>query len=141
MPLNFFLPFISIPIFTRILTPKDYGLLAMAMIYASFINGFVNLGITLAFERNYFKYIKDKQKISELFFSSIVFVSINFVFLAGITYFFKDNISLFLTKEREHGILILAALAAHFFSGTAISFYFTYFKNAERAISLQNTEF
>ena len=89
MPLNFFLPFISIPIFTRILTPKDYGLLAMAMIYASFINGFVNLGITLAFERNYFKYIKDKQKISELFFSSIVFVSINFVFLAGITYFLK----------------------------------------------------
>ena len=49
MPLNFFLPFISIPIFTRILTPKDYGLLAMAMIYASFINGFVNLGITLSF--------------------------------------------------------------------------------------------
>ena len=113
----------------------------MAMIYASFINGFVNLGITLAFERNYFKYIKDKQKISELFFSSIVFVSINFVFLAGITYFFKDNISLFLTKEREHGILILAALAAHFFSGTAISFYFTYFKNAERTMGLQNTEF
>ena len=61
-------------------------------------------------------------------------MSINFVFLAGITYFFKDNISLFLTKEREHGILILAALAAHFFSGTAISFYFTYFKNAERAM-------
>ena len=72
------LAFITIPIFTRILTPEDFGLLALAMIYASFSNGFVNLGMTIAFERNYFQYSKDKRKMAQLLFSSLVFVSVNF---------------------------------------------------------------
>ncbi len=62
------LPFITIPIFTRILTPGDYGILALFMIYASICNGFVNLGLTSIFERNYFQYKDSPEKISQLFF-------------------------------------------------------------------------
>mgnify|MGYP001318525968 CR=1 FL=1 len=51
------LAFITIPIFTRILTPEEYGFLALAMIYATFSNGFSNLGMTSAFERNYFLHV------------------------------------------------------------------------------------
>ena len=101
------------------------------MIYAIFMSGLANFGVSLAFERNYFQYSKDKQKLAQLLFSSLVFVFLNFIVLAGITYLFKENISELLTGTTQHGALILTAFAAHFFSGTATNFYFIYFKNAE----------
>ena len=127
------LPFLTIPIFTRILTPEDYGVLALAMIYAIFMSGLANFGVSLAFERNYFQYRDNPEKLAQLFFSSLFFVTTNFALLAGLTYLFKDNISAFLTGSDQYGILIMIAFAAHFFSGTAINFYFIYFKNAEKA--------
>lgn len=125
--------FITIPIFTRILTPEDYGVLALAMIYAIFMSGLANFGVSFAFERNYFQYRDTPQKLAQLLFSSLVFVATNFVVLSGLTYLFRGNISEFLTGSSQHGILILTAFAAHFFFGTANNFYFTYFKNAEKA--------
>ena len=127
------LPFITIPIFTRILTPEDYGSLGLAMIYAIFMSGLANFGVSLAFERNYFQYQDNSQKLSQLFYSCLVFVIVNFVFLFILTYLFKDNISLFLTGSEQHGILILTAFSANFFLNIANSFYFIYFKNQEKA--------
>ena len=75
------LPFITIPIFTRILSPEDYGVLALTMIYAILMNGLANFGMSIAFERNYFQYNKDKQKLAQLLFSSLVFVFLNFILL------------------------------------------------------------
>lgn len=47
------LPFISLPIFTRILSKEDYGLLALAQVYAIFICGLANFGTTAAYDRNF----------------------------------------------------------------------------------------
>jgi len=129
------LPFITMPIFTRILTPEDYGILALSMIYAIFMSGLANFGISLIFERNYFQYKDNPEKLAQLFFSSLVFVTTNFVVLAGLTYLFKDDISALLTKSDQHGILILTTFAGIFFINTANNFYFIYFKNAEKAIA------
>lgn len=127
------LPFITIPIFTRILSPEDYGVLALAMIYAIIMSGLANFGVSLAFERNYFQYLDNPEKLAQLLFSSLIFVLTNFAVLAGITYLFKENISVLFTGTTQHGILILTAFSAHFFFGTANNFFFTYFKNAEKA--------
>jgi len=127
------LPFITIPIFTRILSPEDYGVLALAMIYAIIMSGLSNFGMTIAFERNYFQYRYTAKKLAQLFYSSLVFVLANFAVLIGITYLFKENISELLTKTTQHGSLILATFAAHFFFSTAVSFFFIYFKNEEKA--------
>ena len=127
------LPFITMPIFTRILTPEDYGILGLSMIYAVFMSGLANFGISLIFERNYFLYKDNPEKLAQLFFSSLVFVTTNFVVLAGLTYLFKDDISALLTRSDKHGILILTTFAGIFFINTANNFYFIYFKNAEKA--------
>jgi O-antigen/teichoic acid export membrane protein len=127
------LPFITIPIFTRILTPKDYGVLALAMIYAIIMNGIVNFGLLTVFERNYFQYRGNPRKLAQLFYSTITFIIINFVFLYCLTYLFKKNISTFLTGSNQYDILILTAFAAQFFSGTILNFFLAYFKNAEKA--------
>ena len=127
------LSLITIPIFTRILSPADYGLLALAMIYASIINGLANFGMVTVFDRNYFQYVKDKLKLSQLFYSSIAFVLSNFAVFALLTFLFRSKISTFLTGSSQNGILILTALSSHFFLNTANNFYFTYLKNSEQA--------
>jgi O-antigen/teichoic acid export membrane protein len=131
--LGVLLPLISIPIFTRILSPEDYGVLALAMIYAIFMSGLANFGVTLVFERNYFQYQNNKVKLSQLFYSGLLFVLLNFTLLAGLTYLFKEYVSLFLTGSSRHGTLILTAFAGHFFLNIANTFFFTYYKNSEKA--------
>ena len=49
------IPLISLPFFTRYLSPEEYGVLALSVIYGLFIVGVLNLGLISAFERNYFK--------------------------------------------------------------------------------------
>ena len=61
------LPLVTLPIFTRILTPNDYGNLGLAMVYASVAGGLSNFGMSLVFDRNYFQYNQDKIKLSKLF--------------------------------------------------------------------------
>ena len=75
------IPFITIPIFTRILTPEDYGILALALIYAIFMCGLANFGVSLVFERNYFQYRDNPEKLAQLLYSSLVFAMINFALL------------------------------------------------------------
>ena len=60
------LPLITLPIFTRILSPEDYGILSLAMIYAIFLSGLANFGISVAYERNYFQYHDNQEKQSVL---------------------------------------------------------------------------
>ena len=57
--LGYILPLIAIPIFTRILSPEDYGILALAMIYGIIMSGLANFGVSLAYERNFFQYKDD----------------------------------------------------------------------------------
>ncbi len=127
------LPLITIPIFTRILTPEDYGILALAMIYAIVMSGLANFGVSVAYERNYFQYHEDPREQAQLLFSSLVFVMTNFVVLAVITYLFQGNLSVFLTGSDQHGTLIMSAFVANFFYSIANNFYFIYYKNSEEA--------
>ncbi|MBH09548.1 MAG: hypothetical protein CMG74_04190 [Candidatus Marinimicrobia bacterium] len=127
------LPVITIPIFTRILSPEDYGVLAIAFLYSSFICGLANFGISLAFERNYFKYSDNSEKLAQLLYSSLVFVITNFVVLALITYLFKSYISIILSGSAQYGTLILTSCVAQLFFSTINNFFFIFLKNEEKA--------
>ncbi|MBT7270482.1 MAG: oligosaccharide flippase family protein [Candidatus Marinimicrobia bacterium] len=126
-------PIITIPIFTRIFTPVDFGILALSMIYAIFMCGLSNFGMSLVIDRNYFKYKNDKNKLAQMLYSNILFVIANFTILFLLSFLFKENISRFLTGSPNNDILILTAFAAHFFFGTTINYYFNYLRNTERA--------
>ena len=47
------IPILTLPIFTRILTKEDYGVLALAQVYAIFVSGLANFGLTIGYERNF----------------------------------------------------------------------------------------
>ena len=129
------LPIISIPIFTRILSPEDYGFFALAIFYGSVICGLANFGMNLAFERNYFQYRDIPVKLAQLLYSSLTFVIANFVVIVLITYLFKDDISIFLTGSAQHGYLIVTACVGQFFFGTVNNLFLIYFKNEGNAKS------
>lgn len=124
--------FITLPIFTRILTKEDYGVLALAQVYAIFFSGLANFGMTAAYDRNYFEYRRNVLETAELLYSILLFVILNFLILAGLTYIFRGTLAELIIGSAEHGKILFWALCAQFF--TSVSYYYlTYFKNSEAA--------
>ena len=122
------LPFITLPIFTRILTKEDYGVLALAQIYAIFVTGLANFGMTAAYDRNYFQYRSNHMETAKLLYSTLLFVLLNFLFLAGLTYLFKGALSKLIIGSITHGNILFFAFCGQFFFSVSY-YYLTYFKN------------
>lgn len=126
-----FLPIITLPIFTRVLTINDYGVYALASIYAILLSGIVNFGLTTSYERNFFQY-KDENKSSELLYSTLVFVLTFFIIAVVFTYVFKKAIAKVFIGSANYSSLLFWV----FLSTVIMSFkqyYLIYFKNTERA--------
>src|SRR4030042_294031 len=125
-------PFVALPILTRILTKEDYGILALAQIYAILVSGFANFGMSASYDRNFFKHTNDKIKSAQLLYSTLFFVILNFVFLASLTFFFRNTFAKLIIRDAQYGNLLFVALCAQF-SITVSYYYYSYFKNSELA--------
>ena len=127
------IPVLALPIFTRILTKEDYGAFALAGVYAIFMVGIANFGLTPIYNRNYFKY-REPQKAAELFWSILIFVIIALSILGFLTYLLMTPISLWILGSSEQAYLLFWSYCL---SGVAIikSYYFNYFRNSENAKS------
>lgn len=128
------LPFVSLPILTRILTMEDYGILALVQIYAMFANGLVNFGMTASYDRNFFKYNSNKKQSSQLLFSTLLFIILNFIPAVGLTFFFKGTLAKLIIGDTQYGNILFWAFCAQFFNGITY-YYLAYFKNSEQAKS------
>ncbi|MCX5727088.1 MAG: oligosaccharide flippase family protein, partial [Candidatus Saganbacteria bacterium] len=125
------LPLITLPIFTRILTKEDYGILALAQAYAIFVTGLANFGLTIGYERNYFEH-KEPKKVSELLYSTLAFVSISFIVCAFFTYIFKSSFSKWIIGSPDQGNILFWAFCSAGIMGLR-NYYLIYFKNKENA--------
>jgi len=126
------LPFITIPVFTRILTKEDYGVLALAHVYAIFVNGLANFGMTAAYERDYFQFRGDRLETAQLLYSILLFVMLNFLLIALSTYLFRETLSKLIIGSVGQGNILFWAFCAQFFYSVNY-YYLTYFKNSETA--------
>jgi len=122
----------TLSIFTRILTKEDYGVLALAQVYAVFVSGLANFGMTAAYDRNYFQYSSNSLETAKLLYSILLFVILNFLFLAGLTFVFRGTLSKLIIGSAENGNILFWAFCAQFFTGISY-YYLTYFKNSEIA--------
>lgn len=125
------LPLLTLPIFTRILTKEDYGVWALAQVYAIFVNGLANFGLTIGYERNFFEN-KEKKKAAGLLYSTLLFVTITFVFFGLLTLIFKHEFSRWIIGSPDYANILFWSYCA-----TAVvalkNYYLTYFKNTENA--------
>ncbi len=129
---NSVFPLIALPIFTRVLTRDDYGVLALAEVYAAFASGLAHFGLINVFDRNYFHYRSDKQKSAELLYSILCFVAANFLILGILTCLFKTSLSHWVIGPGEHGSILFWCFCAAFFND-ANYYFITSFKNEEDA--------
>jgi len=125
------IPMLTLPIFTRILTKEDYGVLALAQIYAIFLSGLSNFGLPVGYERNFFQY-RGQKETAELIYSTLLFVIASFLICVVITYLFKSYLSKWIIGSSVHANLLFWT-----FCSTGIAsvraYYLTYFKNTENS--------
>jgi O-antigen/teichoic acid export membrane protein len=131
-------PIVALPIFTRILSPHDYGIYSLAQVYAIFVGGLANLGLPAVFERNFFESKNaDSQHIGALLFSCTVAVTFTFVLSFVLTYLFQEPISRLVTGDSGNGAIVFWSLVAQYFISINF-FYLTYYKNKENAAAYTN---
>jgi len=82
-----FIGFIMLPVYSRFLTPSEYGILAVTTVAINFVAALISLGINSGLIRFYFDYTekrdKDQVVVSSLLFSfvaSVVFAVVLWVF-------------------------------------------------------------
>ena len=130
--INNLLPFITLPIFTRLLTKEDYGIFALAQVYGILVNGLVHLGMVNVYNRNFFQYREDKRKTAALLYSILAFVFINFILFVTLTYLFRGFFAELIIGSKEHDNILFFVFCANFFVSFG-SYYLTYYKNSEDA--------
>lgn len=108
--LNAAIPFLLLPILTRILTPEDYGVVAMFTIFLSFTNTFVGLSVHGAINVQYFKL--EQSRFSEYVTNCLIMLvasaAIVFLIIALIGNYFENLIGL------PHEWMLIAVVASFF---------------------------
>lgn len=108
--LNASIPFLLLPILTRVLTPDDYGVVAMFAIFLTFINAFVGLSVHGAINVQYFKL--DSEKFAEYVTSCLILLVVSatitflIVFLVG--GFFEELVGI------PHRWMLIAVVVSFF---------------------------
>lgn len=125
------LPLLTLPIFTRILSKEDYGVWALAQVYAVFVNGIANFGLTIGYERNFFE-SKETKKIAGLLYSTLLFVTIGFTFFGLLTFLFRHQLSQWIIGSSNYASILFWSYCATSIMGLK-TYYLTYFKNTENA--------
>ncbi len=127
------LPFLTLPIFTRILSPEDYGVLALALVYAVIATGLANLGLLNVYDRNFFQYRQDSLQSAKLFYSIIAFVGLNVLVIVAITSIFRLSLSKWIIHSPAFGHVLLIAFCSEA-TAALRQYYLFFFKNREDAV-------
>jgi len=125
------LPLVTLPIFTRILSKEDYGVWALAQIYAVFICGISNFGLVFGFERNFFE-CREAKKIAGLLYSTLLFVTATLLFFGLLTFLFRYQLSNLIIGSPKFANILFWSYCATGILGLK-NYYLTYFKNTENA--------
>ena len=128
------IPLLTLPIFTRVLTKEDYGVYALAQVYAVFMTGLINFGLIVGYERNFFEY-KDEKRTSELLYSTLAFVIVSYALCVLLTYLFKSTLAGWIIGSADYRYLLFWAFCSTGLMSLKV-YYLTYFKNTEDAKSL-----
>lgn len=125
------IPIIILPVLTRYLSREDYGVLALCQVYAAFMTGLANFGLLSIYERNYFE-CEEPTGAAELLYTVLIFVVGALAFLFGLTYLWREPITIFLTGEQSHVNLLCWSVAAMGMLSLKV-FFVTYLKNGRKA--------
>ena len=109
--------FLLLPLYTRFLTPADYGILSLVSLLSSFASSIFSLGT----QSSVFKFYKKDEPANNgaLYFSSISLIFLWTIFLLILSFIFKKNISLALFNTPKYDVHVFIGLLMTAF----VSFY------------------
>jgi O-antigen/teichoic acid export membrane protein len=126
------LPFVTLPIMTRWLTPADYGIVALAQVIASFFVGIAGLGLSAGLERAFFKYEHDSHALASVMHSALAVVALTSAVLAVVLGCVSGALAQGLYGEARWGpVLTFMALTSAL--GVIIAACLSYERNRGRA--------
>ncbi|MFH1369590.1 MAG: oligosaccharide flippase family protein [Elusimicrobiota bacterium] len=128
--LSAIIPFITFPIMTRYLTPKDFGLIALAQTFPSIIANAMTFNVNVGAERYYFEYRKNINDLGGLVNTTIVFLSIMFLVSAPAVFLLKTVISNFVMGSPEYSSAIIVSYIGIAF-GILFNFCLLMYRNME----------
>jgi O-antigen/teichoic acid export membrane protein len=79
--------FLLAPLFTRFLSPVEYGLIALASLFQNYLNIVIDLGLKGSFSRYYFRYFK-KPAIVKALLSTVVLAILGIAIVIYLFFFF-----------------------------------------------------
>ena len=86
--------FLLLPLYTRYLTPEDYGILDLASVIGLFLAPIMKLGLPGAVTRFYFDYEEGEQRMNDFIFtvfSLVISISIIIGLIAGVIFYFFSS--------------------------------------------------
>jgi O-antigen/teichoic acid export membrane protein len=128
---GFLIPLISLPIFTRILTPAEFGIYALAQVSGAFLSGIINFGMMYGYDIYFFEYHKEGRD-SELLYSILFFVTGIFIAVTAAFYILKSLAAVWLAGSSIWSDLFFWTYCA-MAMGSLKVYYLAYYKNTNNA--------
>lgn len=110
--LNSAIPFLLMPLLTRVLKPDDYGTISMFGVLISIFIPLVGIGIHGAIARAYYE--KSQQEMRIYIFNSIVVIAVMLLLVTVFTQIFSNKLSNLLNVSRE--LMLVATIVAFAYS-------------------------
>jgi O-antigen/teichoic acid export membrane protein len=124
-------PIATLPIFTALLTPEDFGAWALAASYSSVVSGLAAAGLPIAFERNFFEQ-RDPHRRHQLLYSAMAFTAGSFAVCALVTWLLCAPISLWLMGQSGYEAVLVWSFGATAVVGVK-AYFMTFLRNTEQA--------
>lgn len=136
--------FFLIPLYTRFLTPEDYGIIGYVQVFLQLAATIFIFGLRGSQTRFYYQFKNDSQKIGSFIFSINIFLFITFILVFSILYAFKlsSRYNITVTSFLLYPYLDLIFLTTFFqvFNQMVVSYYLAA-KEYKKCASLQIFQF
>ena len=124
-------PLLTLPIFTRLLTRQDYGMLAMAQVYGVFVAGVVHFGLTAGYERNFFQY---RDRKAALLYSTLTFVVTMLAIALSLTWIVREPLASLVIGVPGSGTFLFWATISTALAGVK-TYYLVFLRNEGNAMA------
>jgi len=109
-----FIGIITLPLYTRFLTPNDYGICGITASITSFLTAFYLLGLMAAYNRFYFNYKVDSEKQNKYISTIVYFIIFYGLLLTLILTIFGGPLEVFTEGVPFYPYIILAIWSSYF---------------------------
>lgn len=108
--------FLMLPIYTKYLTPDDYGVVALVLSLQSFLPLIMTLQVHNSISRFYFDYLEDREKL-RVFISTILVVVLflSVIVLIGLLFYIDEILSFVFPKTVGYNEIFALGIFASFF--------------------------